>query len=321
LLEAIGISATEERFYLALLREQDAPVSAICRDLGISTQRGTAIANALEAKGLVNRVSGQEYRVAATPPETALEPLLLRTHEQLERAGKSIAELTDLFHSASRQPNAHELVQTVTGREAVRRRIEQLQCGAHDEVVVLARPPWLLSECDRARLRVLRRGLRYRAIYTRDALRSPGVAEDVGRYQAEGQETRVADAVPMTLAIADRSFALVVLPGPVEPGAVVIYASPLLDGLALLFEVLWHDAAALDQRTGDDEDEERRPRLAEEDARILGLLLTGQTDESVARQLGLSLRTVQRRVQRLMAEAGVTTRLQLGWYAHKQGWL
>lgn len=321
LLEVIGITATEERFYLALLRERGAPISAICRDLGISTQRGTAIASALEAKGLVNRLSGNEYRVAATPPEAALEPLLLRRHEQLERAGKSIAELTDLYHSTVRQRSPHELVQTVLGREAVRRRIEQLQYVAHDEVMVVLRPPWLLPECDRAKLRVLRRGLRYRALFDRAALRSPGLAEELALYQSEGQQTRAADALPMKLAIADRSFAVVLLPAQAEPAAVVIHPSPLLDGLAAMFEALWQNATPLDQRADGDAGGQRRPRLAAEDTRILSLLLTGQTDEAVARQLGLSLRTVQRRVQRLMSEAGVTTRLQLGWYAHKEGWL
>jgi DNA-binding NarL/FixJ family response regulator len=36
-------------------------------------------------------------------------------------------------------------------------------------------------------------------------------------------------------------------------------------------------------------------------------------DEAIARYLGVSLRTVRRRVARLMAVNGVDTRFQLGW--------
>ena len=51
------------------------------------------------------------------------------------------------------------------------------------------------------------------------------------------------------------------------------------------------------------------------------LLLAGLTDASVAKQLDLGLRTVQRRVKGLMELAGVSTRLQLGWHAYERGWV
>lgn len=57
------------------------------------------------------------------------------------------------------------------------------------------------------------------------------------------------------------------------------------------------------------------------DLEILSLLLAGLTDASVAKQLDLGLRTVQRRVKRLMELTGVTTRLQLGWHAYAKGWV
>jgi DNA-binding NarL/FixJ family response regulator len=57
------------------------------------------------------------------------------------------------------------------------------------------------------------------------------------------------------------------------------------------------------------------------DLRILSLLLAGLTDTSTARQLDLGLRTVQRRIKRLMEIADVSTRLQLGWHAYERGWI
>ena len=57
------------------------------------------------------------------------------------------------------------------------------------------------------------------------------------------------------------------------------------------------------------------------DLEILSLLLAGLTDASVAKQLDVGLRTVQRRVKGLMELTGVTTRLQLGWHAYAQGWV
>jgi len=61
--------------------------------------------------------------------------------------------------------------------------------------------------------------------------------------------------------------------------------------------------------------------LAELDARILGLPLAGLTDQAVANQLNLSMRTVQRRVRALMDLVSADTRLQLGFHAARTGWI
>ncbi|MFH9176547.1 S8 family serine peptidase [Streptomyces albogriseolus] len=54
---------------------------------------------------------------------------------------------------------------------------------------------------------------------------------------------------------------------------------------------------------------------------LLALLVAGVVDKAVATQMGLSRRTVQSRIQRLMELAGATTRMQLAWQAARRGWL
>jgi DNA-binding NarL/FixJ family response regulator len=51
------------------------------------------------------------------------------------------------------------------------------------------------------------------------------------------------------------------------------------------------------------------------------LLVGGVPDKSIANQLGISRRTVQRRLDRLMALAGVDTRTGLAFQAAKRDWL
>jgi DNA-binding NarL/FixJ family response regulator len=52
---------------------------------------------------------------------------------------------------------------------------------------------------------------------------------------------------------------------------------------------------------------------------ILEGLMLGSKDEAMARQLGVSLRTVRRRVADLMTELGATTRFQAGMEAVRRG--
>ena len=57
------------------------------------------------------------------------------------------------------------------------------------------------------------------------------------------------------------------------------------------------------------------------DRALLKLLLLGMTDAAAGAQLGISVRTVQRRVSELMEAAGVTTRIQLGAEAVRRDWV
>ncbi|MYR17922.1 helix-turn-helix transcriptional regulator, partial [Streptomyces sp. SID6137] len=135
------------------------------------------------------------------------------------------------------------------------------------------------------------------------------------------ERVRMADRVPTKLVVADRSLAMVPLTShSAEPAALVVHASGLLELLAGLFESVWREALPLRLNT-DGAAEEVPDGPDGTDLEVLSLLLAGLTDASVAKQLDLGLRTVQRRVKRLMELAGVTTRLQLGWHAYERGWV
>ena len=86
----------------------------------------------------------------------------------------------------------------------------------------------------------------------------------------------------------------------------------LVDALTLLFELYWERSVAVPDTA--------RPRI-DERAFLVRQLASGAKDEQIARTLGLSLRTVRRRVADLMIELGVDTRFQAGAEAVRRGWL
>ncbi len=143
---------------------------------------------------------------------------------------------------------------------------------------------------------------------------------------------RVAERIPAELVIADRAVALLpltprtaglaALPELPEPAALVVHPGPLLASLVNLFEDIWNESLPIrvcaDAARRAADGSPAGPDAL--DLAVLSLLMDGLTDASVAKQLGLGLRTVQRRVKRLMELAGVTTRLQLGWHAAAHGW-
>jgi len=172
------------------------------------------------------------------------------------------------------------------------------------------------------------RGVRYRVVVDRVFLDTGTLrVDDVAAAIEHGEDVRFSERVPIKLFIIDRRLAFVPIQTVVDSegsdvapdlvGALVIHPSGLLDALIALFESVWRDATPF-ARPGE---HAASTDLDHQDARILGLMLAGLTDQSVANQLGLSLRTVQRRVKVLMDIAGVSTRIQLGWHAARKGWI
>jgi DNA-binding NarL/FixJ family response regulator len=54
---------------------------------------------------------------------------------------------------------------------------------------------------------------------------------------------------------------------------------------------------------------------------LLSQLAGGAKDEQIARALGLSVRTVRRRVAELLVELGADSRFQAGVEAVRRGWI
>lgn len=87
----------------------------------------------------------------------------------------------------------------------------------------------------------------------------------------------------------------------------VIRIPTLLNILIAYFEELWAVATPADAQTMDD------------DALIITLMGAGLKDETIARQLGISLRTVRRRIADFMDEIKAETRFQAGAEARRRG--
>jgi hypothetical protein len=125
---------------------------------------------------------------------------------------------------------------------------------------------------------------------------------------------RLVSDLPTRLMIIGTTHAIVPEPlGYADEPRLLVGQRALVETLTLLFELLWERAATVPELEG----AESRPDLHRV---ILQMLAVGQKDEQIARSLGLSLRTVRRRVADLMADLG-DTRFQAGVEAARRGWV
>ncbi|WP_374985138.1 helix-turn-helix domain-containing protein [Streptomyces fradiae] len=326
MLSAIGLDERQESAYRALVALGAAEVADLAHRLALPEPETERTLRRLEAQGLAARSSYRTGRWVAAPPAVALGALLTQQRHELERAELTAAVLASEYRAeAAAQPAVHDLVEVVTGASAVAHRFRQLQLGAADEVcaLVTGRPVVVAGPENDAEERAAERGVAYRVVVEREVLERPGGPAETGAALSRGERVRVVDRVPTKLVVADRSLAMVPLTvRGAEPAALVVHASGLLESLAGLFEAVWREAVPLRLgAAGGAVSEEPVAGPDATDLEVLSLLLAGMTDASVAKQLDLGLRTVQRRVKGLMELAGVTTRLQLGWHAYERGWV
>jgi hypothetical protein len=94
--------------------------------------------------------------------------------------------------------------------------------------------------------------------------------------------------------------------------ALVIHAPTVVSALVRMFDLLWAQAWPLPAWDRAVAWEPADPI----DHELLALLATGMKDEAIARDLGISVRTLGRRVGRLLESLGATTRFQAGLQAN-----
>ncbi|WP_156755265.1 LuxR C-terminal-related transcriptional regulator [Actinokineospora pegani] len=201
------------------------------------------------------------------------------------------------------------LVETVSDPSDRSRALRALHRGARAQVrsieqgdAAAARESAALRETRaEARAERIAAGVRYRTIhpaYTPDAL-----------APAAGEVLRTLAAPPMGLVLADDDRALLAVGGT----SMLIASAPLVAALASTFESLWTLSVPVTVADGHE--------ISDRDRRVVALMAAGATDDAIARRLGLSRRTVVRRVAVLQAQLGATTRFQAGVAAAQRGWL
>ncbi|GGN78419.1 hypothetical protein GCM10010112_52190 [Actinoplanes lobatus] len=327
MLGALGLNPDHEAVYCVLAGRTQASLAELAETLHVPTFAIEVALTHLTACGLVKSTLDGAY--AAAPPAVALGAMISERQAELRSAELALVTLAEEHRKAMADRTISELIEVITGVEAIRHRFAQIQHAARTQVRSFVTAPFVAVPpgANPVESQMVAQGVRYRVAIDRSALAEPGVAAETMESLRQGVEVRVAASLPIKLMLADSELALVpltVTPGE-DPGAVLLHRSGLLTAMDALFETVWRhahplDASVLGDLTTADAGRTEADTPTALDRKILALLLAGLTDQAVATQLDLSLRTLQRRLRHLMDLAGVQSRMQLGWYAARHDW-
>lgn len=317
-----GLSVAEESTYLALVRQGAATPAQLTVRTGLTPAQVRRAVLSLRRRGFVHHTPAPDERVVPVPPELAVEQQVRRRQEELEGVRAAARRLAEEARSRATNRRTEELIEIVSGRAGVAQAFDRLQHIARQQMRVLVAPPYAVPKAvNRQQLDRQAAGVTYRAVYDVDALTDTSFLESVVVHVQEGEHARLARGLPTKLAVADRELALLPLAWTraAHDAALLVHPCGLLDALIALFETVWNQATPLS--VADSAGLTAAAAVSAVDRHLLSLLVAGLTDEAVAARLGVSRRTVVRRVQHLMELSNSRSRMQLGWQAREQGWL
>jgi sugar-specific transcriptional regulator TrmB len=249
----LGLTGYEARVYLALVNRARYTAAQLARESGVPRQRIYDVLSGLTERGLVRALPGRVTRYTAVDPASAVERLMAAhraTFSQLEQTTVRLVEaLVPAWSHGRDETDPLDYVEVLRDREALSERIEEIQAEAQQEILAMAKLPYLVSE-NRSGMDTIRRlaetGGRVRCVYERGAFDRAEMLADIRRYTAAGEDARIAASVPMRMWIVDGTRVVMSLRDPVAGSTsttnILIEHPALAQCLTYAFEAIWAGA-------------------------------------------------------------------------------
>ncbi|MFB9731602.1 hypothetical protein [Ornithinimicrobium kibberense] len=309
--DVLPLSSDTETLYRHVLRSRPARLGGHAESLGWPPARAEAAIDVLESLRLARR--GADGVVRAEDPRTSVTRLLDDAEADLDRRRRELAGLRgsletfvgDYRRGVRRTRPQVPPWERLTPGEVVPV-VEHLMRTTDGPLLQVAGAersgPGRADEIRRRRAEAAASGRVLRTIYPASVQEASATRDVVQERAAAGELQRFLPAAgaPVEFLVFGRTAVLLDEGDGPESDHLLLRPAALVEAFVTLFEGLWRRARPLG------------PEDAAQDARLLELLSLGYKDEAVARQLGLGLRTVRRRIAALMDEHGVHTRFQLG---------
>ncbi|MBS2965963.1 LuxR family transcriptional regulator [Actinocrinis puniceicyclus] len=322
--ESLGLSKTAELVYRAMLSQPALGVAELTAHTGLSAEEIRQALDSLAEMALVRSSWQAPGLLRPTSPQVGLAVLIAQAEakiaqrqQEIEAARAAIRVLAETHSSHLRRD---ELIRWEE-LDGIRVRLEELATSACTECLSFspgaAHKPDAMAASKPLNQLALERGVSIRAVY-QDSFRNDPQTLAYARWFSElGAQTRTVPTVPFQMVIVDREIALLPSdPGDPQTGAIEVHSPGVVAALCVMFEHVWATATPFGTAAQTDVH-----GLEPQERELLRLLGDGHTDESAARKLGLSVRTIQRMMADLTSRLGAESRFQAGANAIRQGWL
>src|SRR5262245_16395161 len=312
--------------YKQIYRRGSQTIEAAANELGLTEEEAGYGASELRYLGLASR-DGQRGANRLVTPERAIVHVLERQRKRLAEYRHVVAETNQMLDMIVEQfmpigpaPSRPIDFQVITRSVKVAGFLERMAGEARTELLSMHPGPLppeqrLVDGLPRDG-QLAERGLRLQAIFPRRLTAVAAVDKYLKELSDFGYEVRVAPSVPIRLVVCDAQRAIVSLePTTGRTGAIVIDGELFVRSLVRVFTHCWQASSPYGSVAGD----QAPTSLTEQEMAVLGQLATGTQNAKIARDIGVSVRTVSRVANELMHRLGATSRFQAGIRATQLG--
>lgn len=308
------------RVYREAVRHGTFVPATIAERLGLDAAEMAHAERVLGALRLIHPMPGSPGVLVPVGPDTAASGLVAPAENQIRDLQSAVSDvrtqimaLAPAYFEDRRDRNHSEAIDVITDASMVQPVLNEHARRCESEIMAVqpggARPAQLLSATRGPLVEALERGVDNRTIYQHPARTDLVTRAYVSDVTKRGACIRTTQEVIDRMVIFDREVAFVPERG-VESraaGAIVIREPALVGYLCGVFEYLWNTAVPFQP------DADRTPPVNEDVKRaVIRLLAKGYKDETVARRLGMSVRTCRRHISEIMDELDTTSRFQAG---------
>ncbi|MFI5529074.1 LuxR C-terminal-related transcriptional regulator [Kitasatospora sp. NPDC051853] len=328
--DSTTLADARELYRRALADPEWDPSPARAR-LGWDDDRFIRAIELLDTMGLLAPAATTPSGWTTLSPTSAISRLLAdeerRVSTRLAEAAAArhtLARLLTDFHPLHADQLSGAATELVIGPARVTAMLEDVVRRARSDFLSLHPGPPVAREMLEAGLSrdklLLERGVTIRSVHLGSSAATPALHGYLAELSWAGARVRTAQTLPMRMILVDGSLA--VLPAPAVPdeiAALVVHGEQLVAVFRQLFEHCWSLSADFaPTHTGPAAPD---PDLTERHHEILRMLASGLTDESMARRLAVSERTIRRLVAEITQRLGADSRFQAGVIATQLGWL
>uniref|UniRef100_A0AAU2VSB1 LuxR C-terminal-related transcriptional regulator n=1 Tax=Streptomyces sp. NBC_00008 TaxID=2903610 RepID=A0AAU2VSB1_9ACTN len=248
------------------------------------------------------------------PPSAALarllQPITRDIYAQVRRSAALVDSLAPLAGIASEDPNLS--ITVLEGKGLIGSALEEAAISAETEVLTAQpgghRSPEQIQQGLANGLSAVARGARLRHIYQHPARYSSPVRNYLEQMPPDQVQVRTMEQTIDRLIIFDHTVAFI--PATADRTVALQIRHPaLVRYLVQVYEVLWAQATPITEQL--QTAAPGTPVTAVQQS-VARLLVEGNQDESVARTLGISVRTCRAHISKLMQTLDATSRTHLG---------
>ncbi|WP_206505709.1 helix-turn-helix transcriptional regulator [Streptomyces chrestomyceticus] len=319
-----------QRLYELALQQGSWTTRQAAALLGAAEEEIEEAADSLENVGLLRPAPRKSSGYAVVAPEVALSRLFTQEGHQIARHQEQLAHTREAMISIARD---YLGVRSSPGRTLA---IEALPTAEHEESFldraadVARQEVWLmhggptpsaefLDEMLLRCLGMLSSGVAVRALFLHQQAGDRLVSGHVEELAHAGAQVRVASHLPQRMLIIDWDLALV----PVDPenstqGFWAVHGTELVPALRAAYDHCWMAASAAGAHVAEGASSQRLSAVEEA---VIRMLAEGMKDETIARRVGVSPRTLSRLISTLLDRLGVQTRFQAALELSRRGWL